>query len=115
MHLLGVVLGVWYPGKSTPDALNVLDISCRIANALSNCNATTGDIISTTERLKQDLEITTQRQEIVSCFLRDYQLSNEEVLKFSDPQILITLYDMPWNISQFYCSLFSDIYCRLMH
>ncbi|KAL3498023.1 hypothetical protein ACH5RR_040755, partial [Cinchona calisaya] len=50
-----------------------------IANALSSCNATTGDIISTTERLKQDLEITTQRQEIVSCFLRDYQLSNEEI------------------------------------
>lgn len=40
----------------------------------------TGDIINTTERLKQELEVTTQRQEIVSCFLRDYQLSNEEVL-----------------------------------
>ncbi|RRT36204.1 hypothetical protein B296_00055173 [Ensete ventricosum] len=39
-----------------------------------------GDIISTTERLKQELELTTQRQEIVSCFLRDYQLSNDEVL-----------------------------------
>ncbi|XP_015575125.1 conserved oligomeric Golgi complex subunit 6 isoform X2 [Ricinus communis] len=37
------------------------------------------DIISTTERLKQELEVTTQRQEIVSCFLRDYQLSNEEI------------------------------------
>lgn len=52
----------------------------RIAKALSSCNATTGDIISTTERLKLELEITTQRQEIVSCFLRDYQLSNEEVI-----------------------------------
>ncbi|CAH9077587.1 unnamed protein product [Cuscuta europaea] len=51
----------------------------KIALALSTCNATTGDIISTTERLKQELEITTQRQEIVSCFLRDYQLSNEEI------------------------------------
>ncbi|KAI7989454.1 Conserved oligomeric Golgi complex subunit 6 [Camellia lanceoleosa] len=51
----------------------------RIAKALNSCNATTGDIISTTERLKQELEITTQRQEIVSCFLRDYQLSNEEI------------------------------------
>ncbi|CAM8923450.1 unnamed protein product [Rhodiola kirilowii] len=50
-----------------------------IAKALNSCNATTGDIISTTERLKQELEITTQRQEIVSCFLRDYQLSNEEI------------------------------------
>ncbi|KAL6985590.1 Golgi transport complex subunit 6 [Sarracenia purpurea var. burkii] len=51
----------------------------KIARALNSCNATTGDIISTTERLKQELEITTQRQEIVSCFLRDYQLSNEEI------------------------------------
>ncbi|KAK9107195.1 hypothetical protein Syun_023206 [Stephania yunnanensis] len=31
------------------------------------------------ERLKHELEVTTQRQEIVSCFLRDYQLSNEEI------------------------------------
>lgn len=54
----------------------------RMANALSSCNSATGtgDIISTTERLKQELEVTMQRQEIVSCFLRDYQLSNEEVL-----------------------------------
>ena len=51
----------------------------RIAKALDSCSSTTGDIISTTERLKQELDITTQRQEIVSCFLRDYQLSNEEV------------------------------------
>lgn len=51
----------------------------KIAKALSNCNATTGDIISTTERLKQELENTTQRQEIASCFLRDYQLSNDEI------------------------------------
>lgn len=50
----------------------------RIAKALSSCSASTGDIISTTERLKQELDLTTQRQEIVSCFLRDYQLSNEE-------------------------------------
>lgn len=55
-------------------------VSYRIAKALSSCNATTGDIISTTERLKQELEVTTQRQEIVSYFLRDYQLSSEEVL-----------------------------------
>ncbi|KAF8378980.1 hypothetical protein HHK36_028406 [Tetracentron sinense] len=50
-----------------------------IAKALNSCSASTGDIISTTERLKQELEITTQRQEIVSYFLRDYQLSNEEI------------------------------------
>lgn len=54
----------------------------RISKALNSCSATTGDIISTTERLKQDLETTTQRQEIVSCFLRDYQLSPEEVLSY---------------------------------
>uniref|UniRef100_A0A0D6R0W8 Conserved oligomeric Golgi complex subunit 6 n=1 Tax=Araucaria cunninghamii TaxID=56994 RepID=A0A0D6R0W8_ARACU len=51
----------------------------KIAKALSSCGAATGDIITTTERLKQELENTTQRQEIVSCFLRDYQLSQEEV------------------------------------
>lgn len=51
----------------------------KIAKALNSCNASTGDIISTTERLKQDLDVTTQRQEIVSLFLRDYQLSNEEI------------------------------------
>ncbi|KAK6942165.1 Conserved oligomeric Golgi complex subunit 6 [Dillenia turbinata] len=62
------------------DEVNALAASCdSIAKALSSCNATTGDIISTTERLKQELETTTQRQEIVSCFLRDYQLSNEEI------------------------------------
>ncbi|KAL9275464.1 Conserved oligomeric Golgi complex subunit 6-like protein, partial [Drosera capensis] len=51
----------------------------RIEKALSSCNASTADIISTTERLQQELDITLQRQEIVSCFLRDYQLSNEEI------------------------------------
>uniref|UniRef100_A0A7N0T243 Conserved oligomeric Golgi complex subunit 6 n=1 Tax=Kalanchoe fedtschenkoi TaxID=63787 RepID=A0A7N0T243_KALFE len=55
------------------------DCCDRIAKALSACNETTGDIISTTERLKQELDVTTQRQEIVSCFLRDYQLSSEEI------------------------------------
>nr|ATB19474.1 putative COG7 [Calocedrus decurrens] len=51
----------------------------KIGKALDTCSASTGDIITTTERLKQELESTTQRQEIVSCFLRDYQLSPEEV------------------------------------
>ena len=58
----------------------VLGNCVRIEEALSSCSASTGDIISTTERLQQELEVITQRQEIVSCFLRDYQLSNEEVL-----------------------------------
>ncbi|KAG2680030.1 hypothetical protein I3760_11G079100 [Carya illinoinensis] len=62
------------------EEVNSLSDCCdRIAKALNSCSASTGDIISTTERLKQELEITTQRQEIVSCFLRDYQLSNEEI------------------------------------
>ncbi|KAL4197274.1 hypothetical protein AMTRI_Chr04g187470 [Amborella trichopoda] len=62
------------------EEVNVLDECCdKIAKALNSCNATTGDIISTTERLKQEHENTTQRQEIISCFLRDYQLSSEEV------------------------------------
>ncbi|KAL0324101.1 UNVERIFIED_CONTAM: Conserved oligomeric Golgi complex subunit [Sesamum calycinum] len=61
------------------EEVNALAECCdKIAKALSNCNATTGDIISTTERLKQELETTTQRQEIATCFLRDYQLSNDE-------------------------------------
>ncbi|KAL2525351.1 Conserved oligomeric complex COG6 [Abeliophyllum distichum] len=62
------------------DEVNALAECCdKIAKALNNCNATTGDIIGTTERLKQELENTTQRQEIASCFLRDYQLSNDEI------------------------------------
>ncbi|PWA62114.1 conserved oligomeric complex COG6 protein [Artemisia annua] len=62
------------------EEVNALAECCdKIAKSLSNCNATTGDIITTTERLKQELEVTTQRQEIASCFLRDYQLSNEEI------------------------------------
>lgn len=62
------------------EEVNALADCCdKIAAALSSSAATTSDIISTTERLKQELEVTTQRQEIVNCFLRDYQLSNEEV------------------------------------
>ncbi|GER57626.1 conserved oligomeric Golgi complex subunit [Striga asiatica] len=62
------------------EEVNALAECCdKIAKALNNCNATTGDIISTTERLKQELENTTQRQEIASFFLRDYQLSNDEI------------------------------------
>ncbi|KAJ9552581.1 hypothetical protein OSB04_016626 [Centaurea solstitialis] len=62
------------------EEVNSLAECCdKIAKSLSNCNSTTGDIITTTERLKQELEVTTQRQEIASCFLRDYQVSNEEI------------------------------------
>ncbi|THU42904.1 hypothetical protein C4D60_Mb00t00200 [Musa balbisiana] len=62
------------------EEVNALAECCdQIAKALSGCSESTGDIINTTERLKQELELTTQRQEIVSCFLRDYQLSNDEI------------------------------------
>ncbi|CAK7340516.1 unnamed protein product [Dovyalis caffra] len=62
------------------EEVNALAECCNnIAKALSSCSASTGDIISTTERLKEELEITTQRQDIVSCFLHDYQLSNQEI------------------------------------
>ncbi|PRQ27352.1 putative oligomeric Golgi complex subunit 6 protein [Rosa chinensis] len=62
------------------DEVNALANCCdKIAKALNSCSATTGDIITTTERLKQELNVTTQRQQIVSCFLRDYQLSNQEI------------------------------------
>ncbi|KAF2315879.1 hypothetical protein GH714_040668 [Hevea brasiliensis] len=70
------------------EEVNALAECCdKIAKALNNCSASTGDIISTTERLKQELEITTQRQEIVSCFLRDYQLSNEEINALRDEEL----------------------------
>ncbi|KAG7031653.1 Conserved oligomeric Golgi complex subunit 6 [Cucurbita argyrosperma subsp. argyrosperma] len=62
------------------EEVNALADCCdRIAKALNSSSASIGDIISTTERLKQELEITTQRQEIVSCFVRGYQISNEEI------------------------------------
>uniref|UniRef100_A0A6N2M3I9 Conserved oligomeric Golgi complex subunit 6 n=1 Tax=Salix viminalis TaxID=40686 RepID=A0A6N2M3I9_SALVM len=46
-----------------------------------------GDIISTTERLKEELEITSQRQDVVSSFLRDYQLSNQEINALRDENL----------------------------
>ncbi|XP_040986918.1 conserved oligomeric Golgi complex subunit 6 [Juglans microcarpa x Juglans regia] len=70
------------------EEVNSLSDCCdRIAKALNSCSASTGDIISTTERLKQELEMTSQRQEIVSCFLRDYQLSNEEIIALRDEEL----------------------------
>ncbi|KAG4906647.1 hypothetical protein JHK82_055292 [Glycine max] len=50
-----------------------------ITKVLNSCSASAADIIGTRERLKQELETTTQRQEIVACFLHDYQLSPKEV------------------------------------
>ncbi|KAG6547166.1 hypothetical protein Mapa_011418 [Marchantia paleacea] len=51
----------------------------RIAKSLSTCSATTGDIVTATERLKLELETTTQRQDLIANFLHNYQLSPEEV------------------------------------
>ncbi|XVE99967.1 hypothetical protein REPUB_Repub03eG0245500 [Reevesia pubescens] len=70
------------------DEVNSLADCCdRIAKALSSCSASTGDIINTTERLKQELEVTTQKQEIASCFLRDYQLSPQEINALRDEEL----------------------------
>ncbi|XP_007040848.2 PREDICTED: conserved oligomeric Golgi complex subunit 6 [Theobroma cacao] len=70
------------------DEVNSLADCCdRIAKALNSCSASTADIISTTERLKQELDVTTQKQEIASCFLRDYQLSPEEINALRDEEL----------------------------
>lgn len=70
------------------EEVNSLAECCdKIAKALSSCSATTGDIINTTERLKHELEVNTQRQEILSLFLRDYQLSNEEINALRDEDL----------------------------
>ncbi|XVF13762.1 hypothetical protein REPUB_Repub08aG0235500 [Reevesia pubescens] len=70
------------------DEVNSLADCCdKIAEALSSCSASTGDIINTTEKLKQELEVTTQKQEIVSYFLRDYQLSPQEINALRDEEL----------------------------
>ncbi|CAH8382247.1 unnamed protein product [Eruca vesicaria subsp. sativa] len=70
------------------EEVNALADCCdKIAAALSSSAETTSDIVSTTERLKQELEVTTQRQEIVDCFLRDYQLSNEEIKALREDEL----------------------------
>uniref|UniRef100_A0A2P2K609 Conserved oligomeric Golgi complex subunit 6 n=1 Tax=Rhizophora mucronata TaxID=61149 RepID=A0A2P2K609_RHIMU len=68
------------------EEVNALADCCdNISKALNACS--TGDIISTTERLKQELETTTQRKEIVSYFLHDYQLSTEEINALRDEDL----------------------------
>ncbi|KAI4314617.1 hypothetical protein L6164_027505 [Bauhinia variegata] len=70
------------------EEVNALAECCdRIAKALNSCSSSTGDIISTTERLKQEFETTMQRQEIAACFLRDYQLSAEEINALRDEEL----------------------------
>lgn len=90
------------------DEVGALASSCdKIAVALSSCTATTGDIIATTERLKQELNVTTQRQQIVSCFLRDYQLSNQEV----PIKRYLWIIDLCWDLHQFYLFVYVS-FCR---
>ncbi|MCO5598413.1 hypothetical protein L7F22_052508 [Adiantum nelumboides] len=64
----------------------------RITQSLNSCSATTGDIVAATERLKHDLQITNQRQDIVSSFLRDYQLSPEEISALRDEELNDTFF-----------------------
>ncbi|EXC31695.1 Conserved oligomeric Golgi complex subunit 6 [Morus notabilis] len=59
----------------------------RIGNAISASAASTADIVSTTDRLRQELLLTAQRQEIVSCFLRDYQVSPEEMAALREEEL----------------------------
>eukprot|EP00250_Pteridium_aquilinum_P012241 c20594_g1_i1 orf=150-2279(+) len=61
------------------EVAGLADCCDRITKSLNSCSATTGDIVAATERLKQELESTNQRQDIVSSFLRDYQLSADEI------------------------------------
>lgn len=59
----------------------------RIAKSLSSCSSTTSEIVSATERLKQELEHTTQRQELITAFLNNYQLRPEEVTALREEDI----------------------------
>jgi hypothetical protein len=54
-------------------------LSCRIATALQGCSSQTGDMVVATERLKQELESSLRRQELVNNFLQSYQLTPDEV------------------------------------
>ncbi|KAJ3682175.1 hypothetical protein LUZ60_014748 [Juncus effusus] len=79
-HFLNASLPAQLALDKVEQEVSALTVCCdQIEKVLSSCGSSTGDIISTTERLQQELEIITQRQDIVSCFLRDYQLSNEEI------------------------------------
>lgn len=51
----------------------------RIAVALQGCSSQTGDMVVATERLKQELESSLRRQELVNNFLQSYQLTPDEV------------------------------------
>uniref|UniRef100_A0A6N2K570 Conserved oligomeric Golgi complex subunit 6 n=1 Tax=Salix viminalis TaxID=40686 RepID=A0A6N2K570_SALVM len=84
-----ILLYIYFPALDrVEEEVNALAECCdNIAKALSSCSASTGDIISTTERLKEELEITSQRQDVVSSFLRDYQLSNQEIDALRDEDL----------------------------
>ncbi|PKA65942.1 hypothetical protein AXF42_Ash010351 [Apostasia shenzhenica] len=72
-------LSVYILMDAIDDQSSVITLFNLIAKALSSCSASTGDIINTTERLKQELDVTTERQEIISA-LREEDL-NENFFK----------------------------------
>ncbi len=51
----------------------------RMAEALASSGESTTDLFVATERLRQELEANSRRQELVSSFLQKYQLTTEEV------------------------------------
>lgn len=58
---------------------DLADCCERISKALSSCTASTGDMVVATEQLKEELEKYTRRQELVSNFLHNYQLTPAEI------------------------------------
>ncbi|GBG66458.1 hypothetical protein CBR_g61501 [Chara braunii] len=59
----------------------------RISASLNSCSALTGNMVAATERLKQELDNVTNRQEEVSTFLHNYQLTPEEVSALRDEEL----------------------------
>lgn len=69
------------------EVAGLADCCERIAKSLSSCSSTTSEIVSATERLKQELEHTTQRQDLITAFLNNYQLRPEEVTALREEDI----------------------------
>ena len=57
--------------------------SCdKISVSLHLCSASTGDMVTASERLRQDVTGTRQKHELVASFLHHYQLSKDEVIQY---------------------------------
>eukprot|EP00271_Cylindrocystis_brebissonii_P011852 TRINITY_DN29826_c0_g1_i1.p1 TRINITY_DN29826_c0_g1~~TRINITY_DN29826_c0_g1_i1.p1 ORF type:complete len:707 (+),score=155.94 TRINITY_DN29826_c0_g1_i1:799-2919(+) len=63
------------------------DCCDRVAHALSSCSGSTGNMVVATERLKGELENTLRRQELVSAFLHNYQLTPEEIAALREEEL----------------------------